>query len=427
MNNIQDLNIKNEVLPIFDYSLNYFTKNKIFELLQTPLISENQIIERQTILKGFALNINVLKSYSYTVLYVNEVHFFLNNFKAENFKKKIFIFSSLTTDEILLNNKIHQLVLFFHRLESVCFSRLNLKCFPEVYRRDLNRILAFLSFFELKKYEAIIREKQLKRKHVKELLSKISILKEGNKIEIFWEDLFLFESYLSINKAIINNEFVFPTFKKRGISLIDFYHPLIKNPVKNSFTASNNVIVLNGPNMSGKSTFLKSVSLCIYLGNLGLAIPASQGIIPFFTDFSVGINKRDDILSGYSHFMTEIMNLKNVVVKAAEGKSCFAVFDELFSGTNVEDALEICRTTINGVSMYTSSFFFISTHIQELKNLTNSNISTFYLDCELINSSPTFTYKLKEGWSDIKVGRILFEEVGLNKLLKFKNQVDDKI
>mgnify|MGYP003504457648 FL=1 len=77
--------------------------------------------------------------------------------------------------------------------------------------------------------------------------------------------------------------------------------------------------------------------------------------------------------------------------------------------------------------MYTSSFFFISTHIQELKNLTNSNISTFYLDCELINSSPTFTYKLKEGWSDIKVGRILFEEVGLNKLLKFKNQVDDKI
>ena len=149
--------------------------------------------------------------------------------------------------------------------------------------------------------------------------------------------------------------------------------------------------------MSGKSTFLKSISLCIYFGNLGLAIPASKGIIPFCSDFSIGINKRDNILSGYSHFMTEIINLKDVVQKAAEGKRCFAVFDELFSGTNVEDALEICKTTINGVSVYNNSYFFISTHIQELRDVANNNISTFYLDCELIDHVPTFTYKLKKG------------------------------
>ena len=423
MKNIQDLNIRSEVLPIFDYSLNSFTKNTILYLLETPLKNEEQVIERQNILKAFALNNKVLDRYSYTVLYLNEVHFFLSNFKLENYEIKNSLFFGRTDDEILLNNKIHLLVLFFHRLELTYFSRLNLKSFPENFQKDLNRILGFLSFLELRKYELIIREKQLKIKHIKEVMAKISKLKQENKIEVFWEDLFLFESYLSISKAIVDKNFVFPTFEEKNMSLDDFYHPIIKNPIKNSFIASGNVIVLNGPNMSGKSTFLKSVSLCIYLGNLGLGIPASKGIIPFCTNFSIGINKQDDILSGYSHFMTEVVNLKNVVLNAAEGNRCFAVFDELFSGTNVEDAIEICTTTINGVSAYSNSYFFISTHIQELKDLTNNTISTYYLDCELIDNAPVFNYKLKKGWSNIKVGRILFDKEGLNVLLNKKNSI----
>ncbi|MFD2941347.1 MutS-related protein [Flavobacterium notoginsengisoli] len=424
MNHLQDLNIKKEILPIFDYSLNSFTKNKILYLLETPLVDEDRIIERQNILRAFGSNMNVLENYSYTVLYLNEVHFFLNNFKEVNLKSKGFLFSGPDDDEILLNNKLHQMVVFFYRLESVYFSRIDIKDFPEVYRKDLNSILSFLSFFELRHYELIIREKRLKRKHLKELANKILKLKTEQRIEKFWEDLFLFESYCSISLAIKNRKFSFPAFEEKEINLNNFYHPLIKNPVKNDFRTFGNVIILNGPNMSGKSTFLKSISLCVYLGNLGLAIPASKGIIPVCSDFSIGINKRDDISSGYSHFMTEVMNLKDVVVKAGGGKKCFAVFDELFSGTNVEDATEICRTTIHGLSKFSNSYFFISTHIQELRDVTNSNISTFYLDCELVNNVPTFTYKLKQGWSDIKVGRILFDKVGLNELLDSSKTID---
>jgi len=420
MNNIQDLNLKNEVLPIFDYSLNLFTKKKILTILETPLLNESEIIERQNIFKAFASNMTVLENYSYTVLYLNEVYLFLDNFKALNSKKKLHIFSGPTSDEILLNNKIHQLILFFYRLESTYFSRINLNSFPEIYKRDLNRILAFLSFFELRKYEFIIREKRLKNKDVRELTLKISQLKLENKIEKFWEDLFLFEAYLSINKAIIKNNFIFPSFEENSINLENFYHPLIQDAVKNNFASTSKVIVLNGPNMSGKSTFLKAMSLCIYLGNIGFGIPASEAVIPFCSDFSIAINKRDDILNGYSHFMTEIVNLKNVLQKAAEGKKCFAVFDELFSGTNFEDALEISKATINGVSIYSNSYFFISTHIQELRHLTNNNIATFYLDCDFINGVPHFTYKLKEGWSNIKVGQALFHKEGLHTLLSPK-------
>lgn len=419
MNNLKDLKIEKELLPIFNYSLNRYAKEKIIDILKTPLDSITEIVARQNILKGFIANNQILKDYSYTVLYLNEVHYFLKDEKIEDLsqkKLKYKLFASKQEKNRYIS-KFNQLVLFFYRLESRYFTRIKLNQFPEEYAAKIRAILKFLSDFELSKYEYIIREKRLKDNDVIELTEKINTLKDTGKINPFWENLFLFEAYLSINLGIQKNNFTFPNFDKKHIKLKDFYHPLINKPVKNDFETQSNVILLNGPNMSGKSTFLKAIGLCIYFGHLGIGIPASFGEIPFCNNFSIEINRRDDILNGYSHFMTEVMNLKSVVQKASNGKQCFAIFDELFSGTNVEDAFEICKTTINGLSKFKNSFFFISTHIQELKNVSNDQISNYYIDCELIEDKPTFTYKLKKGWSDIKVGRILFDKEGLNELL----------
>ncbi len=419
MNNIKDLNIEKELLPLFDYSLNMFAKKKILEILETPLVSTREIIERQNILKGFTANNKILKEYSYTVLYLNEVHYFLNDAKIEDLsqrKLKYRLFAS-RQEKIRNLSRFNQLILFFHRLDSKYFSRLDLSQFPAGFSKSVDRMLQFFSNFELHKYENIVREHRLRDNHVIALTEKINHLKKKELIPTFWEDLFLFEAYLSINFGVLENNFVLPNFTEKGIKLIEFYHPLINKPVKNDFETVSNVIVLNGPNMSGKSTFLKAVGLCIYFGHLGIGIPASFGDIPFCDHFSIEINRRDDILNGYSHFMTEIMNLKNVVENASNGKQCFAIFDELFSGTNVEDAFEICKTTINGLSKFQNCFFLISSHIQALKTVSNGRASNYYLDCQLIDGQPTFTYNLKKGWSDIKVGRILFEKEGLNKML----------
>ncbi|SKB48263.1 DNA mismatch repair protein MutS [Salegentibacter holothuriorum] len=419
MNNIKDLNIEKEILPLFDYSLNMFSRNKIFDILEKPLQSTTDIIHRQNILKGFSENKNVLKDYSYTVLYLNEVHFFLNDDKIEDLSKKKLKYKLFASkqEKTRYTSKLNQLVLFFHRLESKYFTRLKLEAFPKEYASNIKQILQFLSNFELHKFEFIIREKGLKDKHVIELIEKINALKRKELIRPFWEAFFLFESYLSISIGITKNDFSFPIFTDSIIKLRDFYHPLLENPVKNNLETNSNVIVLNGPNMSGKSTFLKAVGLCIYFGHLGIGTPASKAEIPFFDYFSIEINRRDDILNGYSHFMTEVMNLKGVIEQVNSGKKCFAIFDELFSGTNVEDGFEICKTTIKGLSKFNKSYFFISTHIQELKSISNGKIENYYIDCELIENMPTFTYQLKKGWSDIKVGQILFEKEGLNKLL----------
>jgi len=419
MNNTKDLNIEKELLPLFDYSLNMFTRQKVLNILENPLSSTTEIYYRQNILKGFTANNKILEDYSYTVLYLNDVHFFLNDDKIEDLSQKKLKYRLFTSkqEKIRFKGRLNQLILFFHRLQSKYFTRLDLQQFPEEYRKSIQRILQFLSNFELHKYENIVREHRLKDRHIIDLTTKINELKKKELILSFWEDLFLFEAYLSINLGILRKNFSFPNFTEKGIKLREFYHPLIDKPVKNDFEAQSNVIVLNGPNMSGKSTFLKAVGLCIYFGHLGIGIPASIGEIPFCDHFSIEINRRDDILNGYSHFMTEVMNLKSVVENATSGKQCFAIFDELFSGTNVEDAFEICRTTINGLSKFKNSYFLISTHIQELKSVSNDRISNYYIDCELIDGKPTFTYKLKKGWSDIRVGRILFDKEGLNQLL----------
>lgn len=419
MNNLKDLNIEKDILSMFNYSLNMFAKQKILEILENPLQSIDDILLRQNILKGFAENHKILEDYSYTVLYLNEVHFFLNDEKIKDlsYKKLKYRLFASKKEKTRYRSKFNQLILFFHRLESKYFTRLNLNAFPKEYASNIKEILQFLSNFELYKYEYIVREKRLKYKHIIELTKKVNELKKEHVVKDFWNNFFLFEAYLSINVGIFKNQFNFPSFTQNHIKLLDFYHPLIGIPVKNNFETNKNVILLNGPNMSGKSTLLKAIAICMYFSHLGLGIPASVGEVPFCNFFSVKINKTDDILNGYSHFMTEVLNLKNVAEQAVNGNRCFAVFDELFSGTNVDDAFEICKTTINGLSKFDNSYFFISSHIQELKNVSSEQIGNYYLDCELIENKPTFNYQLKKGWSDIKVGQILFDKEGLNDLL----------
>ncbi|WP_062057706.1 MutS-related protein [Aquimarina longa] len=420
MSATKDLHIKKELLPLFDYTINLYARNRLLKILKTPLISEKESIQRQNILKGFIENGVVLNGYSYPILYLREVYEFLNSYTLQELPKKKLKYRIQTSkkDKAILKSRFAQLILLFHRLEVFYFSRINTTCFPESYQCKLKEIMDFFESFSLSDYEKLIRESSLKDTHIIEL-SEIVLKKESKgAIALFWDNLFQFEAYLSISKGIIERNFIFPQFSVNSLSVDNFFHPLLKKPVVNSFKTSNTVILLTGPNMSGKSTFLKAISICMYLGQIGIAIPASKAEIPFFKTISVALHHRDDILSGYSHFMTEIVNLKNVVNQARKEEKCFAVFDELFSGTNEEDAFEICTATIKGLSKFKNSIFFISTHIQRLqKSATIPGVSSYYIDCEFVNKLPKFTYKIKEDWSELKIGKILFEKEGLSDML----------
>jgi DNA mismatch repair protein MutS len=413
----EDLNlIIEDLLPLFDYTQNVYSKKILKELMVMPLASVDNIYTRQHILKGFKGNQDTLDQYSYSLIYFMSAHEVMQNHEILNIPKNVWRykmnFSSKKREDF--RSKFAQMVLLFDNLDTLYFSKLNLSIFPSIYNKEIQNMMFFMRELEPNKNANLIRENRFNDSHVVALANTLSF--QQHNINYFWNTLFVFESYISISKAISKHNLTFPVFGDKMLKLNNFYHPLLKQPVINSFETSDNVILLNGPNMSGKSTFLKAMTICIYLGHLGFAIPAKESNIPFFSKFLVLLNKRDYLDKGYSHFMRELKGIESVLNYSELG-GCFAIFDELFSGTNAEDASEILKVTIGGLAKLSNSLFFISTHIQELRGFSHNKLSTFYIECKLIDENPIFTYKIIEGWSDIKIGRILFKREGLYKRL----------
>lgn len=424
MANTADLHIEDEIVPLYDFTFNLFSGKAVNRLIMEPPGKMEEILYRQQVLKGYIANYAIWEEYSFSRFNLSEIYDFfetfgVGNFFSENMKWKL-RFSEKERSQ--RRGRLILLIRLFSKIHADYIGKLNTKLFPPEYATELDLLNRFLIDFNLAHYEKIYQQK--KTLNVVQIVEMMAIITEkvtNGQAEAFWKRWFLFEAYLSVSKGIVEHGFVFPSFETSTFSIQGLYHPLLKNPVSNDITATRNVILLTGPNMSGKSTFLKSVSLCVYLGHAGLAVPATKATIPFFDNISVAINLTDSIVSGYSHFMTEIITLKNVVEEALKGAKCFAVFDELFRGTNIEDALEISTATIKGLTKFTNSYFLISTHLHQLKameEINNGKVATCFIECQLKEGTPTFTYKLKEGWSDLKIGRILFEKEGLNEMLK---------
>lgn len=418
---IKDLNIP-EIAKLFDYTQNEDTKSCVNKMLFTPLPTLEDALERQDILKGFIANISLFENYSYSRIDFRETDYFIekfnqNDYLPQNIKLKLNLYKTLYHE---YRSKFVQVVLLLNRLHSY-IKNLPTKAFPENYKKELLSMDDYLSSYRLNYYENLIRENKLRIKHIIEFFGLIAE-KKSKKLEIAFKDAYTrFETYISIAKGIKAHQFIFPEIGHANLSVNDFYHPLLKSPVKNSLQTNCNIILLTGPNMSGKSTLLKALGICVYLANIGLAIPASTAKIPFYNNIDVFINLNDDLQSGYSHFMNEIQNLKKVITKAGSGKPGFAVFDELFRGTNIDDALEISCSTLKGMLNFPNSLFFVSSHLHQLtqmEEIESGKIACMHLDCNLNNESPEFTYQLKQGSSDIKIGRILFEKENMKELLK---------
>ena len=423
MLNVADLRIDEEILPLFDFTFNLYSGQAVRELLAGPLSSIKEIEERQQVLKGFLQHHEILKDYSFSRFNLAELYDFLETFAVGSLSgaKLRWKLTVSEKERQQKRGKLIQMILLFHKIHGSYTSQLDTTQFPAFYRTELQHLNQFFLDFNTARYEAAFRKtKKLGVEDIAQLMETIAAKTTSGQLAAFWQRWFRFEALLSVSMGIYKHGFHFPHFVQEGFSVEGLFHPLLKNPVRNNVVADKNVILLTGPNMSGKSTFLKALSLCVYLGHAGLAIPASKMQMPFFESISVAINLTDSIVSGYSHFMTEIVTLKNVVEQAGANHSCFAVFDELFRGTNIEDALEISTATIKGLTLFPHSLFFISTHLHQLQDLPeikNQQVATWYIDCELKDNVPVFNYKLKQGWSDLKIGRILFEKEGLNKLL----------
>lgn len=210
--------------------------------------------------------------------------------------------------------------------------------------------------------------------------------------------------------------------KHNILSATGLCHPCIDGAVGNSLSLDtcSNVLFLTGANMAGKSTFMKSVGIGLYLGHMGFPIAASH------MDFSVrdglysSINVADNINLGYSHFYAEVMRVKQAAEAAASGKKLLLMFDELFKGTNVKDAYDGTLAVTEAFAEYEDCLFIVSTHIIEVGDALkrNSNIQFVYMPTIMDGVHPRYTYQLQQGITEDRQGMMIIRNEGILDLLK---------
>ena len=411
-----------DIFDVFNATLNNNAQNALKRTINHKLQSVIAVKNQQQIIKCFLANFNLFANYNYPILHYREVFFMIEQSNFGSILEQPNPLKTLKSDKKFqqIKGKATQLIIFLHYYFTNYLKDFKSDDFPNDYKNQFNGFTAYFKSYDLDFYQDKIRSKKL---NADDVFTIIQIFQEHytkGKQFPFIDFFAQFEAYVSIAKQSIKHQFKFPDITENNIVLTDFYHPKVKNAITNSFDNSNGVLLLTGANMAGKSTFLKSLGMCVYLAHLGFPVPAKEARIPFYNEIYIFINNNDDLSSGYSYFMQEVLNLKEVVLKCNDKQSCFALFDELFKGTNFEDALEISTTTLKGLLKFKNSFFAISSHIHQLKDRINNEneIHTYYLECLIENKKPLFTYKLKKGFSDLKLGKIIFENEKLNDLLQ---------
>jgi DNA mismatch repair ATPase MutS len=249
-------------------------------------------------------------------------------------------------------------------------------------------------------------------------VKKVKVLRE--LLDIFYR----FDAYHSIAKTAEMHSLVFADFDENcnEVCAENLLHPLIPNGIKNSFKMDLNrgVCIITGANTSGKTTFLKTCGLVLYLAHLGWPVPVTRLRLPFFQRLFTSLHLSDDLGSGYSHFYNEMMRIKAFSEALQQGDRCFILVDEIFRGTNQDDAMFCSKTVLDGFSKYPGSAFMISTHLLDLaESYTGSEYVIFRCFKTTINGNQfKNSFEIQEGIAYEKVGSLIMRNIGITDMLQ---------
>jgi DNA mismatch repair ATPase MutS len=201
----------------------------------------------------------------------------------------------------------------------------------------------------------------------------------------------------------------------------DFYHLLVPDAVPYQITMNteSNFIFLTGANMAGKSTFIKTVGLAVFLAHIGLGVPATHMKMSLFDGILSNINVTDNLVKGESYFYNEVQRIKNTVMRINDGRRWLVLIDELFKGTNIQDAMKCSSTVIRGLININHALFILSTHLYEIGEDLKpyGNISFKFFETEITEKQLRFSYQLKDGISNDRLGYLILEREGVVDLL----------
>jgi DNA mismatch repair ATPase MutS len=233
------------------------------------------------------------------------------------------------------------------------------------------------------------------------------------------------EAWYSMAVAVKTYDLIFPEFVERDEPLFaaeGMYHLLLQQPMAYNLQMNpqQNFLFLTGANMAGKSTLIKALGSSVFLAHLGMGVPAKKMQLTLFDGLLTNINVADNIAKGESYFFNEVQRIKSTIYKINDGKKWLVLIDELFKGTNVQDAMKCSLAVIKGLIKIKNSLFILSTHLyeigEELKEF--KNISFKYFETTVTDDQLEFSYQLQDGISNDRIGYVILKREKVVEMLE---------
>ncbi|MCQ2609440.1 MAG: DNA mismatch repair protein MutS, partial [Lachnospiraceae bacterium] len=217
----------------------------------------------------------------------------------------------------------------------------------------------------------------------------------------------------SLATVSLANHYTRPNINEEGkIYIVDGRHPVVETiidgdeyiPNDTHLDNKNYIDIITGPNMAGKSTYMKQIALIVILSHIGCFVPAKEADICLVDRIFTRIGASDDILRGKSTFMVEMSEVANIIDNATD--KSLVLLDEIGRGTSTYDGMSIAYAILEYISKKLRSKTIFSTHYHELTELEGklSGVNNYNITCEETKTNIRFLRKIVRGGCDKSYG-----------------------
>ena len=229
-----------------------------------------------------------------------------------------------------------------------------------------------------------------------------------------------------------DNNYVRPTLNNdRIVKLISNRHPVVEKVIKDEYVSNDiimdkdaDILLITGPNMAGKSTYMRQMAITVIMAQIGSFVPADKANLPIFDAIFTRIGASDDLVSGKSTFMVEMNEAKEAISESTINS--LLLFDELGRGTATFDGMALAQAILEYVHDNIHAKTLFSTHYHELTDLesTLSHLKNIHVSAYLENEELTFLHKIEAGSIDKSYGIQVAKLSNLpNSLIKRADQI----
>ena len=264
-------------------------------------------------------------------------------------------------------------------------------------------------------YELFINIREESAKYIHKLQCIAKILSE---IDVLGAFALVSEKYNYVRPTITD---------KHNLEIIDGRHPVVEKVTKDRYIPNDIImdektciLLITGPNMAGKSTYMRQLGIITIMAQIGCYVPAKKATLPIFDKIFTRIGASDDLVSGESTFMVEMTEAANAIKNATINS--LILFDELGRGTATFDGMSLAQAILEYINNKIGCKTLFSTHYHELTDLENTldKLKNKHVSAEEKDGEITFLHKIKDGSVDKSYG------INVAKLANLPKEVTDR-